>query len=257
MSSNIASVSKEDLQEALDLLSIIREVGKSAAHAHQALRGVFPAIVPISSGGSEGIAINTGSDLLLVFQGTNDAVDVLRDLNFSKVRAPGGCIHRGFREAFVKIRDEILAAVAYLDPSGTMPIMVSGHSLGGAIALQAAVDLKLRGKLIGTITVFGCPKVGDAEWAGVFAMWGLDVIRYAHHADVVPLLPPFRGYMLPKGRTVYVGSDGSLRTKRALSVKFIAVTWWAWLLMSPLYHKLGVYKDALGCALHNKEVKDG
>jgi hypothetical protein len=65
------------------------------------------------------------------------------------------------------------------------PLLVTGHSLGAALATLAAVDL-LPDKLI----TFGSPRVGDANLAGWFNQ--IAVHRFVNCCDVVGRVPPER-----------------------------------------------------------------
>lgn len=70
------------------------------------------------------------------------------------------------------------------------PIYVTGHSLGGAIAIVAALDIhRTYGKAIKLYT-FGEPRVGNAAFAAYVAAQIPDTFRVIHYADMVPHLPP-------------------------------------------------------------------
>lgn len=70
-------------------------------------------------------------------------------------------------------------------------VYVAGHSLGGALATLASIDLKMNLKLPDVRLIsFGSPRVGNA----VFAEWFQKSIgphwRFTHNQDIVPSLPP-------------------------------------------------------------------
>lgn len=69
-------------------------------------------------------------------------------------------------------------------------IRLVGHSLGGALATLAALDLANAGFAVELIT-FGCPKVGDAAFAQLCASrLGSHVARFVNYYDPVHGLPP-------------------------------------------------------------------
>ncbi|WP_433929417.1 lipase family protein [Sorangium cellulosum] len=76
-------------------------------------------------------------------------------------------------------------------------LYITGHSLGGALAVLAAAAIcrerslaDVREKLCGVYT-FGQPMVGDEVFAGVFEpMFGSRLFRHVYRRDVVPHLPP-------------------------------------------------------------------
>jgi predicted lipase len=79
--------------------------------------------------------------------------------------------------------------------SGSAPtVFVTGHSLGGALATLAALDLRISLGLPDVRVVsFGSPRVGN----DIFSKWFEEEIgphwRFTHNRDIVPSVPP--GYM--------------------------------------------------------------
>lgn len=68
--------------------------------------------------------------------------------------------------------------------------MVTGHSLGGALAILATADLqKIFGPIDFTYT-FGQPRVGNQAFADWFQASHPNVYRLVDYADVVPHVPP-------------------------------------------------------------------
>lgn len=76
--------------------------------------------------------------------------------------------------------------------SGAKTILVTGHSLGGAMAELAAIDLKLNvypSMKYATYTQ-GCPRVGNPAFATLYDQMIDASFREVHQADCVPHLPP-------------------------------------------------------------------
>ncbi|MDY7106685.1 MAG: hypothetical protein S0880_36375 [Actinomycetota bacterium] len=98
-----------------------------------------------------------------------------------------GTVHRGFGRALDSVWGEIesrLDAVV-----GDLPVTVTGHGFGGALATLAAARYRDRtGRELATCT-FGAPKVGD----GVFAASHPGQWRFEHGSDLVPFLAPAPG----------------------------------------------------------------
>lgn len=63
---------------------------------------------------------------------------------------------------------------------------MSGHSLGGPIALYLAKMFNLKGKEITRVTTFGCPRVGDSKFAKTYP---IPVVRYVTQRDPVTWIP--------------------------------------------------------------------
>ena len=142
---------------------------------------------------------------LLAFRGSEQIrlgkfQDWLTDVNAGQSARPpyAGEVHVGFAAALTAAWDDAARALAgALDdaavPAGpALPLFVTGHSLGGALATLAAFrltcqpgDLDARVALASTYT-FGAPRVGNAAFCGAYAS---TVWRVVDDLDVVPELP--------------------------------------------------------------------
>ncbi|EQL02008.1 hypothetical protein G6O67_002408 [Ophiocordyceps sinensis] len=114
----------------------------------------------------------------------------------------GNCtVHMGFLQSWRNARKVVLPELKALKARyPSLPIHLVGHSLGGAVACLAALELRL---LLGwddvLVTTFGEPRVGNYQLARlidtVFDMDGLadpeslSYRRVTHNDDPVPLLP--------------------------------------------------------------------
>jgi hypothetical protein len=115
-------------------------------------------------------------------------------------------VHMGFLTSWRNARDIVLPALkAAHARHPTYPIHIMGHSLGGAVAALAALDVKLGlGWTDVQVTTFGEPRVGnDGLVAYIDTAFGLNkddgydgdlekrrYRRVTHADDPVPLLPP-------------------------------------------------------------------
>ncbi|RNE96141.1 lipase, partial [Trypanosoma rangeli] len=85
-----------------------------------------------------------------------------------------------------------------------LPVLITGHSLGGAMAELAAAEFASRPYASGAVPrielyTFGAPRVGNTEFANwivaLFCSGGHEVYRVTHMRDPVPHLPPmFMGF---------------------------------------------------------------
>jgi hypothetical protein len=85
----------------------------------------------------------------------------------------------------------MLDAVTALS-TGEMPrVFVTGHSLGGALAVLAASVLLSEGRQqIAAVYTYGQPRVGDPEFSAAFdAKLGALTFRYVNDLDIVPHVP--------------------------------------------------------------------
>eukprot|EP00466_Bigelowiella_natans_P006396 jgi/Bigna1/38881/e_gw1.28.64.1 len=124
------------------------------------------------------------------------------DLNFFAISpndymaagCPQGCkVDRGFYYTYKAVQKKIREAVAGLKMKHpAAKTVVTGHSLGGAVAVHAVVDLALAGYPADMVFTYGQPRVGN----DVFAKWyvskftqGKPHFRITHSHDPVPHLP--------------------------------------------------------------------
>lgn len=103
-----------------------------------------------------------------------------RTLPVSRAGVPGV-----FPEFFATLADNVIAAVT--SAGITKPIVMCGHSLGGAVASIAADQLRRNGVSVAAVWTFGSPKPGDANFA---ADYTIPNFRVFGPNDVVPALPP-------------------------------------------------------------------
>jgi len=132
---------------------------------------------------------------VLVFRGTqlNEPADILADLNFKKtkrVNSITGQVHAGFYKALSAVSKDITTALNISRKS----IYISGHSLGGALAVLMAAKLMnpfltTCGEVIGVYT-FGCPRTGDKIFQDSQNIYiKAPHYRFTNSSDIVPWLP--------------------------------------------------------------------
>lgn len=81
--------------------------------------------------------------------------------------------------------------------------MIAGHSLGGAMAVVAALDLA-EGSTTPEVITFGCPRVGSIEFSWLFHQRKIGIRRFVHAQDGVTVSPPW-GLYLPIGIPLRLG----------------------------------------------------
>jgi hypothetical protein len=86
---------------------------------------------------------------------------------------------------------------SFLNKYSTAAIYVTGHSLGGALATLAALDIKATFGKLSEFYSYGEPRVGNAAFATYFASQ-MPVHRVIHYADIVPHVPPYGLITIPK-----------------------------------------------------------
>ena len=102
-------------------------------------------------------------------------------------------VHAGFARASEQITPHIAKAL----PKGAR-VIITGHSLGAAIALFLAPRLEQAGFPVVKVVTFGCPRVGDINYrmAWHVRLGATRVWRHVYGPDPVCQLPtPLRGYL--------------------------------------------------------------
>lgn len=156
--------------------------------------------------------------LILVFRGTQPNIgDVHTDIKADLVTAPGGGrIHRGFLEAFEHVREGIDAA---LERHEGPPVYITGHSLGGALALIATRYLERQGT--GGCYTFGGPRVANDQF---FEGIKTPVYRVVNAADGVPRVPFGYGLKIVLGGLRLIPLNGTFQVSEWLRRHFVGYT---------------------------------
>lgn len=119
------------------------------------------------------------------------------DLNASKSTPFPGYdgveVHSGFFAAYNEVKTGMLNGLSQaIQSAQTNAIIITGHSLGGAMAELAALDLKLNYYPNMYIAVYtqGTPRQGNTAYSQLFTQTIDSAFRETHQADIVPHLPP-------------------------------------------------------------------
>ncbi len=143
---------------------------------------------------------------VLAFRGTtSDFRTILSDIKIRFYRDKSGArTSTGFSEAYKLVQQGIADAVDALEPS--LPLYITGHSLGGALAAIASTRI-LPSDRIAACYTYGCPRVGDGEFT--LQLWKVPVYRQVHRSDVVPHAPLAFGYR-QAGDFRYIKRNGKM-----------------------------------------------
>jgi len=140
-----------------------------------------------------GYVAQSKKNILVVFRGTEDLFDILKDFNFWQTPYPfvenAGKTHKGFTQIYsTSVRQQLYKALQHI--SSSKKLFIAGHSLGGAMATLAALDLAVNTPFKKPIVyTFGSPRVGDPTFTQVFNQKVKDSIRITNVFDIVPLFP--------------------------------------------------------------------
>jgi hypothetical protein len=132
--------------------------------------------------------------LAVAFRGTHFIRDWLEDFDF--VPAPyapiqgSGTVHDGFQFVYLAVRENLIALLNKYS-AGNDNILITGHSLGGALCALAVLDLlNVDPKLQPTVYTWAEPRVGKRDFVRLYDTRVNICYRITNLWDVVPHLPP-------------------------------------------------------------------
>jgi pimeloyl-ACP methyl ester carboxylesterase len=94
-----------------------------------------------------------------------------------------GRVHLGFSSALRRTWGKVEAV---LEQARDKPLFLTGHSMGGALAVLTAARLATAGRPPAATYTFGAPRVGDPAFCAAHA---LPTYRVVNRLDLVPELP--------------------------------------------------------------------
>ena len=145
--------------------------------------------------------------ILVAFRGTDSVGDWLADLNVVGTTRSYGTVHRGFRSAFAAVDQALRGLLATLP---NQPILLTGHSLGGALATVAAAEWQQEFPQIRWVYTYGQPAVGKGRFPPFMAQhYGrAKFVRIVNDDDIVAQVPPTYDHV---GRLIHFDADGDVQ----------------------------------------------
>lgn len=137
--------------------------------------------------GTQAILVSSSKFYVLAFRGTEitSISDIKADLKAKTMECEsGGKIHTGFNDAFAEVHTEIQNFINTIEEA--LPLFITGHSLGGALATVATKKLTYKYGIASCYT-YGSPRVADEEWIRNIKT---PIYRLVNSADPVTMLPP-------------------------------------------------------------------
>jgi triacylglycerol lipase len=170
------------------------------------VRWGFDGCTPFNVKDTQGFVAWDDQVVLLSFRGTEKNFGDWwgNILVFGRSTDSYGKVHKGFYDGFHDAKDRIdeILGVAHANDK---KLWITGHSLGGSLAVIAGAEYRGQYSLAGLYT-YGQPKVGGEPLASLYQQnYPGRYIRFVNHEDVVPMAPP--GYQ-HCGELIWFNSQG-------------------------------------------------
>jgi triacylglycerol lipase len=165
--------------------------------------GWFNLMKTFNKKGTQAFLAKNDEFAVLAFRGTQPTrwEDVRTDLRALKQKTIEGKVHKGFKEAFDDVRDEIFDIVRK-SIGKDLPLYITGHSLGAALATVATQELEEEFEdLIAACYTFGSPRVGDGTYEKSIKV---PFYRIVNTTDIVTMVPIFLGTFVHVGDPRYL-----------------------------------------------------
>lgn len=206
-----------DYSEALKCAILSQEIYKTFSDKFQF--GGFPSIKPQLIDKTETdtqlaiLSDASRSTVYIVFRGSEKQMDWDTNFDFKQIEdqivkerdqtypyaaqsQSGARLHEGFSNAYMSVRDTIHE---FMKTNPVSKVVLTGHSLGGALATIGAVDVQYNfdrdPRIKIEVFTFGAPRVGNGGFRDSFNRRVPDSYRFIYGMDIVPALPrPWQGY---------------------------------------------------------------
>jgi len=206
-----------------------RDGNALAAGARRLGLDVLQVLADAGSGANACLLRGDGLAVLAVRGTERDYRDILTDLDFRKQRlaragqhlsGAEGRVHSGFlRQAAAVVNGKMGAGVRGLLDGGT-PVIACGHSLGGAVALLAAIFVGIE-----EAYTYGAPRVGDRAFARCGRVNLVEHNRFVRAADIVPHLPLLGLGFRHNAPALYFDGGGRFKGRASLWRQWAALAW--------------------------------
>jgi triacylglycerol lipase len=166
----------------------------------------------LNGGDTQGFIIGNQRIIVIAFRGTepSNLQDWMTDSRIHLQPAFGGAVHSGFLEGLNHVWDLLIQKLEIFQDQN-QPILITGHSLGAALATLATARLREMGKSVNGLYTFGSPRVGNVVFATKFNQdFKKNAFRFVNDNDVVTRVVPRTFGYKHVGSLLYFDTNGIL-----------------------------------------------
>jgi triacylglycerol lipase len=169
----------------------------------------FESVETMSDGSTVGYVVAVDDVAVVVFRGTDDPGDWLANFDRSVAKTPDGPAFRGFYAALSGLSPQVSELIS---KSEAKSVWITGHSLGGALAVLCAYELARDGDVeVSGLMTFGQPMVArPALTDRIDELLPSRFVHFANNSDIVPRVAPSFSHC---GSLVYYDGDVVRRSK--------------------------------------------
>lgn len=134
-------------------------------------------------------------EIIIAYRGTHNINNIWEDLKILKTNQAfagikGAYTATGFYGCYIATKSAVITAVNKLKSTNSQyRIKIIGHSLGGAVATIAALDMKYSLGISVECYSLGSPRVGNDGFVFAFESANIPQWRLTHSDDPIPHLP--------------------------------------------------------------------
>ena len=213
ISISVPTYDREDARTLAHLSDAAYQGGQNEINAYLQKLGL-PPVNAVFTGSDDTLAfaLITSKEIVLSFRGTeprdwkNWRTDFDADHKAWARNPEYGQVHDGFQRALNTVMPAITTWLRDNNPAN-LPVVTCGHSLGGALAILAAVGL---GDAVTQVYTFGQPRVGDRTFAASIdaRTFASNYFRFVNDQDIVPHVAPYTLNYGHGGRQVHFDGSG-------------------------------------------------
>ena len=150
--------------------------------------------------------------IVIAFRGSENIQNWITNLDFIRTdydQCYGCSVHKGFLKAYRDISSTV--ELMYINFKAQFPdarLIVTGHSLGGALAILCAIRFKESAVDVDLVYTFGQPRVGNKAFADYYTASLPNTFRLINYADTVVHSPPKAFGFLHHGNEVWYSPRG-------------------------------------------------
>lgn len=180
----------------------------------------FTKVSPVKNKKQYAYVLSNDDIVVVAFRGTDDWDDFKKDAWFLSKDWHQGHIHAGFLAALQDLEEDLVATVK-THGATSKRLWITGHSLGGAMAVAFGYDcLASLGLPPSGVVTFGQPRCFDRKLGDPVAKCNLHrkYVRFVHEHDIIPWLPPPIMPYLPLATSMWERGINSLAKRFVFSI---------------------------------------